>query len=429
MSKTCRAASRRILPLFLYAITDTQTKKSDEMCTRPITHDGLTFACRICNACITARKNDWVARAMAESAVNDHTLVFALTYRNEDGGEKPDGAVAFKYADVEAFLKHLRETYYRRYGKRGEIRFICAGERGSNGTQRVHWHMVIWAKRSLVDLGEWTDHRRRPCGFRTDQRMHWTFWRHGYVYPQKPDQGGIAYVLKYALKDQFTELKSKDTMREANAEAHGASYFRMSKMPPIGMPYLERRCDRWEALRVVPRRLHIKVPDYTGYWWPKGAAREYLINRLWAINEKRKQEIGRECAQWQTLLASCVDDIKTWEGLVYGPQEETPQEFANDAWRVYLEKEQRVRARSRRVQQWRQRCGGVVVCRACWNGFDQTRRKEFRRWFEQQKAEYSAAQGPDKGSFRKWYAAKGQSNPRCTLHDADIDDRNSAFRA
>src|SRR5690554_1488542 len=131
------------------------------MCSNIIKHGDVEFACRTCNECISARKNDWVARAMAEKAVSGETIAIELTYRNSLDGTLPDAAKAFKYRDVQLFLKRLRKAYTDEYRQAGEIRYIVVGERGSK-RKRVHWHMVIFSDRPISTLGKWTDFVGNP---------------------------------------------------------------------------------------------------------------------------------------------------------------------------------------------------------------------------------------------------------------------------
>lgn len=202
------------------------------MCSDPKTHDGKTFACRVCNECIATRRHSWVARAMAEKALHPHALCLALTYsdRTEKGR---DGARMFAYADVRDFLKRLRSAAHYAVEKENErrieeaghvfvetlpapvVRFLCAGEQGSrNG--RCHWHLILFSNLDLLTLGEITL-RGRKLTDRADimtvgkrkRRCHWSLWADdktplGFVTFQEPDQGGMSYVLSYCLKDQFT---------------------------------------------------------------------------------------------------------------------------------------------------------------------------------------------------------------------------------
>lgn len=400
------------------------------MCTNPITATDkstggtVEFACRVCNECLSARKNDWVARAMAEKATSNEAVAIELTYRNNPDGTLPDAAKAFKYADVSAFLKALRQAYYRQYKARGEIRFIVAGERGSK-KDRVHWHLILFADKPITALGQWSDFLFKKLDGpqisvmgRKARMIHWQYWPHGHVVVKEPDAAGMAYVLKYAMKDQFNVVRSKGTMRESKSENHGASYFRMSKYPPIGQRFLEERCDDMEARLVVPTSPVLAVPNYKGYWWPKGALRDQLLIRLHKINEARKAEYGRDCPQWRSLLASVESVNKDWELLHYGPQDieiedETEWEF-----------ERRIGTPDAKI---RDRCGGPSICRPCYRGGG-TASADYRAWHGELVYQYVTDSEAPKGyTFDRWYRAQRTINPFCGLKECPS--RQRAFNA
>lgn len=394
------------------------------MCSDPITTidnqtgEELTFACRVCNDCLKARKNDWVARACAEKATTEgETLVFGLTYRNNEDGSQPDGAKVFVYKHVSDFLKRLRQAYHRMYKERGEVRFMVMGEKGSlNG--RCHWHMILFATKPISCLGEWSDLKFNKIeGMRLEEETIWSLWPHGMLKPQVPDQGGMAYVLKYLMKDQFNVVKSKGTMREHKAEVHGASYFRMSKHPPIGQVFLERYCDEFADLQTVPINLNVKVPDYTGYWYPKREQRRYLLERLHQINEDYRETHGRDCPTWSSLLQTVGDcNAKDWEILVYGKEQED-----EDADQFLVEEFEQRRDRIRHATQVnaiRSRCGGTRHCVRCRRGDPAQRRKRFRTWYETTYREYVRQRAPEGDhTFDEWFRSQSQPNPFCYLKD------------
>ena len=394
------------------------------MCTRPVTvsdpvEGHTTFACRVCKECIDARRNDWVARCVAEKAVSGYTLPIDMTYRNNEDGSLPGAAKAFKYSDVSDFLKRLRQAYFRKYKVRDEIRFIVAGENGSDN-DRVHWHMILYADKDLSALGKWSDFWFNPIkGPRTRRMDHWTLWPHGHVMTKEASQEGIQYVLKYALKDQFNVVNSKGHAREAKAFNHASSKFNMSKYPPLGFRYLERKCDEWEEKLIVPIQLQIKPPGYNGFWWVKGKMREYLVERLYQINEKRKRLHGRDCPQWNTLLTSVVDGNKDWETLIYGPEtQEYIEPFDRWKWQEEL---------GHAEVPIRKNCGGPNVCRKCFRGLGRETKEAHRNWYYGQQAEYvQDTTSPQGQNFDEWWRAKKQINPFCTL--GDLQDRKDAFR-
>lgn len=361
---------------------------------------------------------------MAEKATSGDTMAIELTYRDNPDATPPDGAMAFNYQHVRDLMKRLREEYFRQYGARGEIRFIVAGERGTQ-KGRVHWHMIIFADRPFKHFGKWTKFdgqpldgpRITPFGRSNAYMNQWSMWPHGHNVVKEANAETMAYVVIYACKDQFNVVKSKGTMREHKSENSGASYFRMSKHPPIGIRFLERVCDDWEERRIVPPTLQIRVPDLKSYWWPKGQLREFVLRRIWEINEKRKEETGHDCPQWNTLLSSLVDvnENRDWETLVYGPDTEQEEEdFSFDAWKHELERHQLKRQEAHRATELRNRCGGIRVCRLCWRGKSQEAKDAWRKWEEYQKAAYLRDDERPLGiDFDQWYREKGEINPHC----------------
>ncbi len=388
------------------------------MCSEPNTINGEKVACRRCNRCIAERKNGWVARAMAEKATTKgETLAIELTYRNAPDGTIPPRAQMFHYHDVQNFLKRIRQAYYRQYKKAGEIRYIVAGEHGSK-KDRVHWHFVIFADRPVSTLGTWADARQNPQKeMRKATRNHWSMWEHGHVFPREPDQGGLQYVLKYAVKDQFNEVKSRGTMREAKSENHAASYFRMSKKPPLGKRYLDQQMQRWAELGAVPPALQVRIPDYKGYWWPKGDLREYLLDGLHEINNRIKRTVGRDAPQWNTLLQSVVEREKDWETLNYGDYQEKETEYLEKVWKDEIERRDQERQKRYIAHQAKRKCGGVVICKACWGGKTRDEQDEYRRWYSRQADRCKAEWGEDE-YLESWFRKRGKINPYCTHKDA-----------
>jgi hypothetical protein len=356
------------------------------MCKTPVNGpDGITFACRECDDCISARINDWADRAMAEKATSKETLVLTLTYRNQEDGTEPEGAKAFNYKHVQDFLKRVRDAYKQKYGKTGEIRYIVAGERGSQ-RDRVHWHMILFADRPISQLGDIRHPITRKIlnamPFGKKKRFIWRFWKHGHCNAFEPEMSGMRYVLKYCVKDQFNIVKSQGKGRETKAETHGASMFRMSKKPPIGQRYLERQIADWRERGVVPPQAVLRVEGVRGYWWPKKDQRTYLLEELHEINREHKEAHGKDCAGWTSLLASVLSQEKDWETLVYGKQEEL--EGDGEAFEQRIRETQQIRAKQQQATNIRDQCGSAKVCRKCWNGFTKETRREFREWYHGQ---------------------------------------------
>lgn len=343
------------------------------MCENPIQIDEQTsVSCRTCNQCIGARVNDWVDRAMAEKETMGNALVLALTYADQidpETGEKqrPLGAKVFDYSDVQKFIKRLRKAYLDYYGEIGEIKYLCCGERGSQH-DRVHWHIVLFSKRPLGVLGEWLDAYKKPMEFRTGKsRCHWSLWGTngdyiGFVSVQEPDAKGMAYALKYCVKDQFNSYRSKMKGRESRSDLFGAGMFRMSKKPPIGQDFIDQRLAHWRALGVVPVSLNLKIKGTSGFWYPRGLLRERLTIGLHLIHEEIREKRGSDSPYWSTLLNSVSHSLEDTERLIYG-EIQTPQD---DEFNLEHRQQQHKTHQQVAISyEIRKRCGNVLPCEKC----------------------------------------------------------------
>lgn len=337
------------------------------MCSRPIIKDGNTFACRTCDQCIATRRAGWIARAMAEKAEWPHTLCVALTYNN-DTQENRDAAAMFNYGDVRAFLKRLlRASTYKKPGSR--VRFICAGEQGDR-YGRCHWHLILYSDLDLTQLGTVqlrgetiTDRNDMFTVGKQKRRLDWSLWGKGFVTFQEPDQGGMAYVLSYCLKDQFTQQKSEGTMREAKSENFATGLFRMSKRPSIGESWLIRKLEGLEGSGSVLPSLQIKIPDMSGYWHPNGVFREKLLWGLVALNQRAVWSTGANAPQWAALLASCKDNPSDLEILNV-----TQKELDDETLDARIARTQREAAGEAITRETARRCGGQLPCTHCLAG-------------------------------------------------------------
>lgn len=385
------------------------------MCTRPITKDGNTFACRSCDACIAIRRSGWIARAMAEKADWPHALCVALTY-NDDTPENRDAAAMFVYDDVRAFLKRLlRSCVYKHPGSR--VRFICAGEQGDRDN-RCHWHLILYSDIDLTTVGTFskfgkvvTDRQDLISVGKNKLRRHWSLWGKGFVTLQEPDEGAMSYVLSYCLKDQFTADKSYGTMREAHVENFATGLFRMSKRPAIGENWLMRKLEGLEAAASVLPNLNIKVPEMSGYWHPGGSFRKKLLWGLVALNQRIVWATGANAPQWSALLASCQDN-ETDLGVLNVYQKEQTQDRSLEAEIAFRQREASDREATRQAKR---RCGGQLPCWQCLLGLDGETlgRLGLRRSFDEiGTPAYQSLEGFD--SYEERSVASGDGiNPHC----------------
>lgn len=345
------------------------------MCSRPNEKDGNLFACRTCDECISNRRHQWVARAMAEKAMYSHSAVIALTYSDETEIGR-QGARMFCYADVRDFLKRLRsaaayKAEQERWNETPVVRFLCAGEQGDrNG--RCHWHLVLFTNFDLAQLGEFRLRGKlvsHPSDLLTvgkrKRRLNWSLWPWGFMTMQEPDQGGMNYVLSYCLKDQFTEEKSKNTMREAKSENFATGLFRMSKRPAIGDAWLYQKLSEYLDNGAVPPALQLKVPDFHGFWQPHGDFRKKLLWGLVALNQRIKWATGADAPQWPSLLASLKDMEKDLE-VLNGKEQEIEETSIDHELAV---RQRQLVGELQRADLAR-KCGGVLPCYDCLHALD-----------------------------------------------------------
>lgn len=187
------------------------------MCVTPNSlPDGTPIACRRCWACLQSRTTDLVGRAIAESRSADKTFSVTLTYAGDSLKN-----VVHCLEDVQKMVRAQRDAGFN-------VRYMCAGEFGEK-FGRVHWHFV----------GFW---RGPEPEVPTGRRIDWKFWPHGFSYFQEPDYHGLAYALKYAVKD---------------ATPGSVRPFTLSKKPPIGNDYFIAL-----ALDMARKGLPLHAPSY-----------------------------------------------------------------------------------------------------------------------------------------------------------------------
>lgn len=267
------------------------------MCSSPTKiGPGTWVACRVCNECVALRIDDWAWRCAAETESYPFGVSIGLTY---DGSAKSaDGARGFRYLDVRRFLAALRDAAARAAEEQGVqrpvVRFLVAGELGSQ-KKRVHWHMLLWSDFPLTDLGDWgvfKEHARLgrmpsegvveglKVRHRHEERLIWSLWPFGHVYTKALTFDSARYALKYVAKNQFSNDQSRGTARDGSGDNVAASYFRMSKRPPIGARFLAAWLDRNLERRQIPPGFNVKVGDNPGYWHLKGEMRKWALSAL-----------------------------------------------------------------------------------------------------------------------------------------------------
>lgn len=112
-----------------------------------VAHNAI-FPCGKCVLCRARRGRQWSHRLALESTDWSSVCHVTLTYaaRLHDNHD-----MEFHYQDVQLFMKRFRK-FLDSIGY-SKIKFFCAGERGENGTQRVHYHVLLFGiDRSFRDV-------------------------------------------------------------------------------------------------------------------------------------------------------------------------------------------------------------------------------------------------------------------------------------
>lgn len=342
------------------------------MCSDPRTNqDGNVFACKKCNECVGTAISGWVSRAMAEKATSEHTYVLALTYAN-DTQDRRDGAAVFRYSDIQKFFKNLRRQASYRLEREISVRYIVCGELGSL-YGRVHWHVIVYADFDMLRFGNWLSFVTKKTVTKNEEmittdpnkakRLLWDFWSHGLMTVQIPDEDGMRYALKYAFKDQFGDQKSKGTMREAKSDHFAASFFRMSKSPPIGADWLLSTIAKLRDMNAVLPSLKLKVPGCRGYYVPSGWMLKTVIAGFRQTNMDIRDIHGKDAPQWSSLLSATFNSPSIWLGLMDGTQTQNAEDEENFAARLKVSSsEYGERSDNQNI---RRRCGHIVPCTSC----------------------------------------------------------------
>lgn len=244
------------------------------MCVSPCYLSDMTeVACRYCWQCKQNRINDLVGRCIAEQKYSRKTYAVTLTYSKKAGVN----AVTLVYRDVQVFLRRLK----RRYGK---LRYICAGEYGSD-KGRAHWHIALFFKERYPEPENMPQLRFGEKLPPNEHRVDWEPWEHGFSYFQEPQFSGdnFKYLMKYAIKNQDLDSSDKNLT--------------MSKYPPLGHEFFMELARTHVEQAVIPRSFMYKIG---GVKKSNGKEKTFFMqgktrdNFMTAFKEGWKEKYGKE---------------------------------------------------------------------------------------------------------------------------------------
>lgn len=244
-------------------------------------------ACRHCWQCKSRRVWDWVGRAIAENETATRSFFVTLTYGNTNrmGEVLTDKARSLHYADIQKWLKRIREKH--------SVRYIVTGEYGPK-KGRAHWHALLFFYGAVpdvkLDFRYWGNR-----DFNTDP-----FWKDGNTLWQRFEPHQAKYVCKYMLK----------------AGEENDSYERkamLSKKPPLGHDYFMQRAEKYVDAHLSPQDLRYHFPEVK--WGKKNPQpREYVLQGVSADNfiehfiQKWRQKHGRDSWPYSELVEEYLNE-------------------------------------------------------------------------------------------------------------------------
>lgn len=249
------------------------------MCNQPKIIPGVgPVACRICSLCQSNYRKDWVGRCIAEKLTSTKTWVITLTY----GGGNHDAAQTLRYEHVQLMLKKLRNHGYK-------VRYMVAGEYGSGGTERAHWHIVLFFKGASPT-------------FKLNKRYNHPIWEHGFIFVEEPHHANFYYATKYTTK------KTNEKFRELD--------FRFSKFPALGHGYFMELADGYVKEKIAPSDFTYTfrdIKDKKGKqraFLMRGVTKENFMQRFHEGNMKLDQPLFSEAYDKWLLNSDAAADFE-----------------------------------------------------------------------------------------------------------------------
>lgn len=173
----------------------------------------VQVSCGTCDLCRQQQLTEMVGRCLLEADAAVSVSFLTLTYAEDDrwGAKEPVPLHERGYKQAQDMLKRLRYAGH-------VLRYLIAMEHGRNGTERMHFHCMLF----------WVNNPPPLPGIE-EKFQHWDFWPHGYTYHQRADVGSYGYVAKYMLKDQTAADTAKPKQSGQKREAGWKDPLRRAK--------------------------------------------------------------------------------------------------------------------------------------------------------------------------------------------------------
>lgn len=175
----------------------------------------LQVPCGNCLGCLTAKANEWAARATHEASQHEHNIFVTLTY--DDDKLPTDGSLHIP--DLQKFWKRLRKQTGT------PIRYLACGEYGET-TLRPHYHAIIFGL-------QFQDQKKIGDKHETSETLD-RIWNKGHTTIGKVTPATAKYVAKYQIKQRRKHHVTPDGVTLTPPFLH------MSRKPRIGAKWLRQ---------------------------------------------------------------------------------------------------------------------------------------------------------------------------------------------
>lgn len=263
----------------------------------------IPIPCKECIGCKLDYSREWANRGYLESLDWEQNYFVTLTY-NEENITIPDEIVTpneftFTIDDIEEiewqgtlvpkelqdFMKRLRINMTRKYGQKGPIRAMMAGEYGGQ-TKRPHYHLILF-------------NLQLPAESFYEPRIKWekyTYYKNHIIDEAWQNKGfadiceanwnTMAYVARYITK----KINGKQSEIHYGVQGQIKEFMHVSNRPGIARNYYEKNKDEiYQTDKIMIKNAkgihYVKPPKYFDELYKKEHPREF--ERIKEIRRKR----------------------------------------------------------------------------------------------------------------------------------------------
>lgn len=199
--------------------------KRDALVDRPI-----DVPCGQCVGCKLERSRQWAIRCVHESMLYPNNCFVTLTY--DDKNLPENGSLVPEH--LRKFMHDLRH----RYGT--GIRFFACGEYGEQ-KQRPHYHVCLF-NHDFGDKVKWKQNAQGDWLFLSSELQ--SLWDRGFTSLGALTFETAAYTARYVVKKRTGYQKEMELQwfdpETGELRTRHSEFGRMSRMPGIGKPWLEK---------------------------------------------------------------------------------------------------------------------------------------------------------------------------------------------